>query len=213
MIQLLSNCTFLAPAQACLLSLLPLADSQPGPPTLARLRRVLSWMHGDAFQVTSQPVGCPHLSLPWQKDTPGSDDALDAALLVARRGVAAVVDQLQEAAERRQGSVEQVNALLVALLRALGFAARSVRALHPFALHPREPWRSESAAALLERRAGPRSMRAAPQEPEQKPTRRKKRQASAAVKAQEVACAEDLPTSSSPNKSSDKRPGIAATRS
>lgn len=63
------------------------------------------------------------------------EDALGATLRAAR-GIPAVVEQLQRVAAQRTGSVEELVAVFVAALRALGIAARTVRALCPCPLRP-----------------------------------------------------------------------------
>ena len=81
--------------------------------TPASLQPLLAWFHG-TFQQLPGPAQ-------------GSPSADDDALVGAANGVEAVVEQLHSAAVARAGSVEQLQALFVALCRGHGLLVRSVR--------------------------------------------------------------------------------------
>lgn len=78
----------------------------------AALQPLLTWFHGTFQQL---PGSSP--------SSPADDDDLAEAA----NGVDAVVEQLQGAAAARAGTAEQLQALFVALCRALSLLVRSVR--------------------------------------------------------------------------------------
>ncbi|GAB4822170.1 hypothetical protein N2152v2_009216 [Parachlorella kessleri] len=74
-------------------------------------------------------------------------DEIDEALQGAR-GVDGLVEHLQQVVERRCGTVEELGALFVAVLRAHGFVVRLVRSLHPIPLKPADAQRQMEQSQL-----------------------------------------------------------------
>ncbi|KFM24497.1 DNA repair protein complementing XP-C cells-like protein [Auxenochlorella protothecoides] len=147
-------------ARAVILSLLPpeLAGSSPIPradPSQradpAQMGELLAWFRGGFRPLRRSAV---------QVTPADGEDALGATLRAAR-GIPAVVEQLQRVAAQRTGSVEELVAVFVAALRALGIAARTVRALCPCPLRP-SVMREEAGEVGARRLAGrPRKAAAA----------------------------------------------------
>ncbi|KAL6778143.1 hypothetical protein ACKKBG_A17090 [Auxenochlorella protothecoides x Auxenochlorella symbiontica] len=147
--------------QAVILSLLPpeLAGSSPIPgadPSQradpAQMGELLAWFRGGFRPLRRSAV---------QVTPADGEDALGATLRAAR-GIPAVVEQLQRVAAQRTGSVEELVAVFVAALRALGIAARTVRALCPCPLRPSAVMREEAGEVGARRLAGrPRKAAAA----------------------------------------------------
>ncbi|KAL3141472.1 hypothetical protein ABBQ32_005034 [Trebouxia sp. C0010 RCD-2024] len=111
--------------QATMLSLVdpstrPAMDT-PSRLTPASLQPLLAWFHRTFHQLPGPAQA-----------SPSDDDALAGVA----NGVETVAEQLQAAAVARAGTVEQLQALFVALCRGLGLLVRSVRVLDPMPLHP-----------------------------------------------------------------------------
>lgn len=130
--------------QAVMLSLMPaavLVSASQG--TMEGVQTLCSWFH-QTFQPQRAAVSGAYRDTagrqsPQQvgKKISDQDDVLEATLQAACCGLSAIVAQLFEAAQQQKGSVEQLSTLFVAALRASGFCARSVWALHAFPLNPR----------------------------------------------------------------------------
>lgn len=80
--------------------------------TPASLQPLLAWFHRTFHQLPGPAQA-----------SPSDDDALAGVA----NGVETVAEQLQAAAVARAGTVEQLQALFVALCRGLGLLVRSVR--------------------------------------------------------------------------------------
>lgn len=141
--------------QALMLSLLPLdvaAHLRPqATQQLSALAQVLEWFRGQfrvvdlqgclsATQVSSAgKTGEVHSEDGWADD-------VEAAMRCAK-GVDGIMDRLKQVVGLQRGRAEEVVALFVALVRAQGFAARTIHSLQPMPLKPADALRHQEMSA------------------------------------------------------------------
>ena len=143
--------------QAVLLSIVPEDVSQEahctglGDCSKGKIEKVLRWFRSH-FKLTAQDQQETAMAA-----TIKDDDEVSAALLLTN-GVEGIISQLVKATEMKCGGAEELVTLLIALLRALGMDARSLRALHPSSLRPADVARQEEEAMrrYSKRSTGPR---------------------------------------------------------